>query len=164
MIRARAMRPQDADEILAINLAGRPGVAALDQRELSRLMSLSHEHLVATRDDDVTGYLLGFHRDAPYEGEEFLALRQIFSEPYLYIDQVAVHPGFRNTGSGRCLYEAIASVAQRRRIGLLCCEVNLDPPNEPSMLFHGKLGFSPVSRLCTRDARQVQLLARRLPG
>jgi predicted GNAT superfamily acetyltransferase len=164
MIETRAMSPTDAAQVLAINRAGQPGVAALEARELSRLLSPPHEHLVATRGTDVVGYLLAFHRDAPYEGEEFLAFRRLFSEPYLYVDQVAVGSRARNCGIGRRLYEEISSAALKKQVGLVCCEVNIVPANEPSLAFHQKLGFIPVTRLLTRDARQVQLLARKLAG
>jgi predicted GNAT superfamily acetyltransferase len=160
----RAMRATDGAQILAINRAGQPGVAALGSPELARLLSLPHEHLVATCGGDVVGYLLAFHRDAPYDGEEFLTFRQLFSEPYLYVDQIAVGSKVRNRGIGRRLYEDIGSIALRNQVGLVCCEINIVPPNEASLAFHQKLGFTPVTRLLTRDARQVQLLARKLLG
>jgi uncharacterized protein len=161
MIETRAMSPTDAAQVLAINRAGQPGVAALEARELSRLLSLPHEHRVATRGGELVGYLLAFQRAAPYDGEEFLAFRQRLSEPFVYIDQVAVAPGLRQSGIGRCLYGAIDAVARGAQVRLLCCEVNLVPPNAASLAFHEKLGFTPLTRLPTRDARQVQLMVRK---
>lgn len=158
------MQERDAREVLAINRDSRPGVAALDAAELSRLMTLPHEHRVALRGTGVAGYLLAFHGGAPYEGEEFRAFGQFFSGPYLYVDQVAVAPAFRATGVGRCLYEAIQSLAALQGIGTLCCEVNLAPANPGSQAFHRRLGFGPVATLTTRDGRDVELLAKTLPG
>ena len=164
MVNVRALHERDGLQVLAINRESRPGVAALEEAELARLLSLPQAHLVATRGSEVVGYLLAFHRDAPYDGEEFLALRAILSVPYLYLDQVAVAPGLRHTGVGRSLYEQIGSVARAAGVGMLCCEVNRRPPNPGSRAFHGKLGFRPVGRLATRDGRDVELLARTLCG
>jgi predicted GNAT superfamily acetyltransferase len=161
---ARALQRRDSAQVLAINLVCRPGVAPLDQQELSRLMSLPHEHLVAARGNELVGYLLAFQHDAPYDGEEFLAFRGLLTAPYLYVDQVAVAAGLRHSGIGRCLYQEISSVARRRGLGLLCCEVNIRPANQGSMAFHEQLGFSPVTRLATRDGREVQLMTKTLTG
>jgi uncharacterized protein len=158
----RAMHERDAQRVLAINLESRPGVAPLDKPELLRLLALPHQHLVATRGDEVVGYLLAFPRDAPYDGEEFLLFREILTAAYLYVDQVAVESGLRGEGTGRSLYDELRSVAVRGRVEVLCCEVNLRPPNPRSQSFHQKLGFRPVRRLCTRDGREVQLLAKTL--
>jgi len=158
------MQGRDALGVLALNLASRPTVAPLDPQELSRLVSLPHEHRVATRGDEVVGYLLAFPRDAPYDGEEFLAFREILTGAYLYVDQVAVESGARDRGIGRSLYQEIQSVAVRGGVQVRCCEVNLEPPNPRSLAFHEKLGFRPVGRLCTRDGREVQLLAKPLGG
>ena len=158
------MHARDAPQVLAINRDSRPGVAPLEAAELSRLMALPHEHRVATHGSGVAGYLLAFQRGTPYEGEEFLAFRQSFSGPYLYVDPVAVAPALRATGVGRRLYAAIQSVAALQGTGVLCCEVNLTPPNPGSQAFHRRLGFSPVATLTTRDGRDVELLAKSLPG
>jgi uncharacterized protein len=160
----RAMQRRDSAQVLAINLMSRPGVAPLEQEELSRLMSLPHEHLVAVRGNDLVGYLLAFQRDAPYDGEEFLAFRRLLTAPYLYVDQVAVAAELQHSGIGRRLYEEISSVARRRGLGLLCCEVNIRPANQGSIAFHEQLGFSSVTRLATRDGREVQLMAKTLTG
>jgi uncharacterized protein len=162
MVSTRALHERDAQQVLAINRDSRPGVAPLGAAELSRLMSLPHEHRVATRGAALAGYLLAFHRGAPYDGEEFLAFGRFFTGPYLYVDQVAVAPAFRDTGVGRSLYEAIESAAALRGTDVLCCEVNLAPPNPGSQAFHRRLGFGPVATLATRDGRYVELLAKTL--
>jgi hypothetical protein len=49
----------DYPGILAINAAGRPGVAGLDEAELDRLASISDQHFVAVDEANrVVGYLL----------------------------------------------------------------------------------------------------------
>jgi len=140
-------------DILRINRDSRPGVAALDAAELQRLQSLSARHRVAVADDGrVAGYALAFDRDAAYDGEEFLALRKLLSGPFVYIDQIAVAADHRRRGVAAALYRGFE--------GVLCCEVNLQPPNPASSAFHRGCGFDVIETLRTADGRTVELLKR----
>lgn len=157
----RRLAPGDHREILRINAAGVPGVAALDAAELRRLVALPNTHLV-TEDGSgrVAGYLLVFPRGAPYDGEEFLALRDALPGPFFYIDQVAIDPSQRRLGLGSALYTALEDAARVAGDAALCCEVNLVPPNAPSLAFHLGRGFSPLRELDTADGRRVALLVK----
>jgi predicted GNAT superfamily acetyltransferase len=161
MISIRAMIATDAPHVLRINAASRPGVAPLSAEELARLLALPNEHLVATEDDDsALAYLLAFHREAPYDGEEFLVLRSAITEAFIYIDQVAVAAGHNGHGLGRALYGELERIAGRHRIRVLCCEVNTKPSNPYSLTFHKKLGFSFLASLAVLDGREVELLTK----
>jgi len=147
------MTSAHAAEILRINAAGRPGVAALDAVELQRLQSLSGLHRVAIAAGDanrVAGYLLAFDREAAYDGEEFLAFRKLLPGPFVYIDQVAVAADQKRHGVAARLYAGLE--------GVLCCDVNLQPPNPASSAFHRALGFESVEILSTADGRKVELM------
>lgn len=164
-MRIRAMASVDAPRVLCINASGRPGVAPLDPAEMARLLKLPNRHLVAADgDDSALGYALAFDREAPYEGEEFLALRSAIAEPFIYIDQVAVAPGHEGRGLGRALYQELERIAGRHRIRVLCCEVNTKPANPGSMAFHTRMGFEAFASLVVSDRREVRLLTRMLPG
>jgi uncharacterized protein len=157
------MQARDLSEVLQINGTARPGVAPLEAREFSRLLALAHAHLVATgASGKLSGYLLAFHGDTPYDGEEFLSFRRTLAEPYIYIDQVAVAPAFEGTGVARALYQALESSARGQGIRLLCCEVNLRPSNARSRAFHEKQGFGSQGRLSMDDGREVLLMTKRL--
>ena len=161
MIGIRAMAQADGAEVLRINAASQPKVALLDEKEWARLMALPGHHLVATREGaGVVGYMLVFFRETPYDGEEFLALRSAIAEPFIYADQVAVAEEFQGRGIGRAFYEELESAAGRRGVRILCCDVNLDPPNPGSSAFHRKLGFGVAGLMVTRDGRDVELLAK----
>lgn len=163
MITIRALDDGDALQVLDINAAATPAVAALDPAELARLMHLSDRHLAATRDADLLGYALVFRDNAAYDGEEFETLRtRLDPMPFLYIDQVAIRRELRGAGIGRRLYEALARAGVDAGIECLCCEVNVHPPNPESAAFHSRLGFGSLGRLRTGDGREVDLLAKRL--
>lgn len=158
------MTAMDSPHVLRINASSRPGVAPLNSEELTRLLALPNAHLVATiNDGSVLGYLLAFHRAAPYDGEEFLRLRSAIAEPFIYIDQVAVAADHKGHGLGRGLYEELERIAGQQGIRFLCCEVNTKPSNPHSMTFHKKLGFDSFASFATLDGREVELLTKALP-
>ncbi len=162
MLTVRELVPSDRDAVLRINAASRPGVAALDDPELARLMALRGHHLVAERDGHVAGYALTFLREALYDGEEFELFRRRLSRPFLYVDQVATRSESRRGGVGSALYAALEEAARRAGSSALCCEVNLDPPNPESMAFHRARGFHSEWELATRDGRTVAMMIKEL--
>jgi predicted GNAT superfamily acetyltransferase len=85
-------------------------------------------------------------------------LRSLIPRPFLYIDQVVVSGSVRRAGIGRRLYAVLEQAALLRGLCCLCWEVNTVPPNPGSLAFHGRLGFSAVGTLATRDPRNVSLL------
>jgi len=158
----RTLTPADETQVLEINVEAQPNVAGLDRVELARLSSLSRTHFVAIDGEVVRGYALNFACDDAYDGEEFLSLRKLISQPFMYIDQVAVARSVRTRGIGRQLYESLDHTASERGIRYLCCEVNTRPANPGSLAFHARLGFNTLSSMATRDGREVVLLQKLL--
>ena len=64
------------------------------------------------------------------------------------------------TRSGKALYEYLIDQSKEERI---TCEVNLDPPNPGSILFHEKMGFREVEQQFVGDGEKlVSLMSRDL--
>lgn len=159
MATIRYLTASDRTAVLRINAESRPGVAALDESEFARLMALPHHHLAAESiNRSLVGYVLAFASEAPYDGEEFQLIRRREPRPFIYIDQVATRRGSRRTGIGSTLYDALENVARLTGSPLLCCEVNIDPPNPDSMTFHQDREFEEIGDLETSDGRTVVLL------
>jgi len=160
MVNIEALETVHFSDVLRINASADGAVFQLDQRELSRLTAISSAHRVAVGADGfIQGYLLAFFRDDPYDGEEFLALRSSIGQPFVYIDQVAVERRFRRAGTGRRLYEELASRGRNDGARVLCCEVNIVPPNPDSLAFHRRMGFRELGQLSTSDGRTAALVA-----
>jgi predicted GNAT superfamily acetyltransferase len=157
----RPLRTADHAALLRINAASTPAVAQLDAVELQRLAEIGELHFVAVDEGDaVLGYVLAFAHNEAYDGEEFRHFTGRIAGPFLYVDQIAIAAPDQRSGIGQALYNCLAAEAQRRRLTLLCCEVNTIPPNAASMTFHLRLGFRPLDTIAVSDGRTVALLAR----
>ncbi|MBB6092466.1 hypothetical protein HNQ60_001344 [Povalibacter uvarum] len=160
-----AIRPciaRDFDSILGINAAAAPNVALLDRAELLRLTSMSGVFVVAETRAGIVGYVLAMNSSANYDGEEFQHFRASLARPFLYIDQVAISLDARRSSVASDLYAHVEDLCGSRDVRMLCCEVNVDPPNPVSMRFHEKRGFSRFGELDTSDGRCVALLVKAL--
>lgn len=154
----RPVRVNDYAEILRINAEASPHVAELDEVELDRLVALARLAWVAEGARGVCGYLLAMDNTADYDGEEFGRFQEELDQPFVYIDQIAVDRGARRVRLASQMY---AKLTQHGHV--LCCEVNLDPPNPVSTRFHQRQGFRPLGEMRTCDGRVVALLWKPLP-
>jgi uncharacterized protein len=158
----RQARSEDFDAILRINSQCVPHVAPLDPSELRRLVELASVVWIAVGATGIEGYLLGMTGNDDYDGEEFAAFVSRLGRTFLYVDQVAVSADARRERVASELYEHVALWSLKRDIGVLCCEVNLAPPNPASMSFHEQHGFERLDQLRTSDGRLVALLCKQL--
>lgn len=159
-IAIRPITSADRIDILKINAASRPAVAALDPAELDRLLTLGDAHRVAVAGGAVIAYMLVIAHQCAYDGKEFQYFSGRLPEPFLYVDQIAVDPVRSRAGVGRELYAALGEIARLQQIKWLCCEVNTMPPNPASLDFHRSLGFSSIGNGDTLDGRRVAFLVR----
>jgi len=156
-------RPTVADypEILAINESALPHVNRISVDDLARFAAQSHYFVVARDEGRIVGFLLAFSERAEYDSPNFLWFRDRYPR-FVYIDRIVVTPSLRRSGIGRLLYADLESVASAHAPDLTC-EVNLDPPNPGSLLFHERSGFIEVGRQHTGGGEKyVCLMAKDL--
>ena len=158
----RPYTPADADAVLRLNAANEPEVGPLDAASLGRLAGQSPFFPVAEGPAGVIGYLLALGEGADYGSLNYgwFAARL---RSYLYIDRVAFAPEFRGVGAGREVYGRAEAFAASAGLLWLACEVNLDPPNPASLMFHDRLGFAEVGRQWA-GGKQVSMRLRGVGG
>ena len=145
--------------ILAMNNAAVPNVNALTQDELQQLIDCAVYFRTARRDGVLAGFLLGLDHTADYASPNYQWFRQNY-ERFIYIDRVVVAKPHRGHGVGRVFYADVQSFAEPRA-PFLTCEVNLEPRNDVSLLFHGTYGFKEVGQQATEGGtKRVSLLAK----
>jgi predicted GNAT superfamily acetyltransferase len=132
----------DLARVLEINNANTPGVSELTFAELELdLHSSLHALAIDNELGEVCAFCITFDPDAPDAGDN----HRWFAERYksfVYLDRIAIDSNHQNRGLGVLLYQAVEQhMLNSGEYSLLCCEVNLEPPNPGSLRFHQRIGF-----------------------
>lgn len=164
--RMPAIRPLAAEDCLALlrlNQENHPAVAPLNEDELANMLAFEGTHRVATDEQGaVVGYLLSFPSESKYDDTEFCWFRQRLSEPFVYICQIVIAPEHRRKQIGHAFYCDLSATARKRGARILCCDVNIDPPNVESFAFHRGQGFVVIGLGNASNGIAVSFLARRV--
>jgi predicted GNAT superfamily acetyltransferase len=140
----RPITPADHPAVLAWNEQHVELLSPLDEERLVTLLGLSDLGSVITDAGSDLGFVLTFGPDSAYDSPNFRWFAERY-ERFYYLDRVVVDPSARRTGLGTRVYDEIEDRA--RQMGpVMCLEVNLDPPNEPSLAFHRRRGYAEVGR------------------
>lgn len=118
------------------------------------------EHVEVVEDAGaVVALLVGLTEGTAYDSPNYrwFANRH---QRFAYVDRVAVNEAFRGTGIAQDLYRSFEAWARERGAGVLCAEVNTEPPNPRSLRFHQRLGFEVVGEIEPRpDTEPGHLVA-----
>lgn len=158
-------------QIRDVDLESVPFIHAMNEGSLPHVNSVTEDYFRSQVDGDsyfravfINGRSLAFalamDETADYGSLNFLWFKARY-ERFVYIDRVVVSMARRRAGLGASLYDDVARWA-RCRAPMLGCEVNLKPPNEPSMRFHEDQGFVQVGTQETENGRKlVSLMVKR---
>ena len=86
--------------------------------------------------------MITFAAGSAYDGENFAWFSERY-EDFGYLDRVVIDEDFRRRGLASRVYDELKAACGRPVFAL---EVNLDPPNEPSLAFHHARGYAEVGR------------------
>ncbi len=146
------MTDADLDRVLEINQANVPEVGSATLEHLTHLVQESSIALVTEIDEgrdagEIAGFCIVFGLGASYDSVNY----RWFMEHHptsMYLDRVAFAEPFLGRGLGSQMYATLDQRIGERypNAGGLSLEVNVDPPNERSLAFHHKLGFTEVGR------------------
>ena len=155
----RNIENADLQRVLEINNANTPGVSELTFAELeSDLNNSLHALAIVNEQGEVCAFCITFDPGAPDAG----ANHRWFAERYrsfVYLDRIAIDSNHQNRGLGALLYQAVEQhMLESAEHSLLCCEVNLEPPNPGSLRFHNRLGFTEVGQQSPQHGYIVSLL------
>jgi len=153
----RPITPTDHDHVLAWNAAHVELLSPLDRPRLEQLLGWTDLAVVIEHDGVGVGFVLTFAGGAAYDSANYRWFAARYPAFY-YLDRVVVDPSVRRAGVGTRVYDEIEERA-RSLAPVMCLEVNLDPPNEPSLEFHRRRGYVEVGQ-DSATGHVVSLLAK----
>jgi predicted GNAT superfamily acetyltransferase len=158
--RIRDFAPDDIEPVWRLNEAAVDAVSSVTRDQMLALVSMSRDVLVIENSDGIIGFCNTFNPGADYGSINYRWFSERYTE-FVYLDRIVIGESHRNRGLGALLY---GEVERRMQMsggpGLLTCEVNFDPPNEGSLRFHRRIGFSPVGRQESKPGLVVEMLAK----
>lgn len=160
--RLRPLRPSDHAEVLALNERHVALLAPLDEPGLSALLAQTDRADAIDVEGELAGFVLTFAPGAPYDSANFLWFAERFGDAFYYLDRIVVDDRFRRRGVAGSAYDEIERAAAP--YGRLCLEVNIEPPNLPSLEFHRRRGYAEVGRREDPTGKAVAMLVKELDG
>ena len=156
----RPMTDEDVPAVLQLNHDHVELLSPLDAGRLARLRAWASRADVIECAGETAGFVLVFGPGTDYDSENYLWFTERFGDRFDYLDRIVIDDRFRRRGLASAVYDAVEATAAQR--GRLVLEVNIDPPNEPSLAFHRSRGFVEVGQLGPAGHR-VSLMARTSP-
>ena len=155
----------DVARVLEINNANTPGVSELTLSELETdIKNCLHALAIDNEHGEVCAFCITFAPDAPDAGANHRWFADRF-ESFVYLDRIAIDPACQNLGLGVLLYQSVEQqMIASAQHSLLCCEVNLEPPNPGSLRFHHRIGFTEVGQHSPQQNYRVSMLSKNLNG
>jgi predicted GNAT superfamily acetyltransferase len=157
-MRLREVTPADRPDLLRLNEDSVFELSPLDDARLQYILALAHRNLLIERDGEVLAFAIAIAPGADYDSRNYARLSALFDR-FLYLDRIAVSESVRRQGLGAMLYDEVEQLAlpfQR-----VVCDVNVVPPNEPSLAFHRARGYRPIERL-EHAEKTVELMSKEL--
>ena len=150
----------DLPAIWRINQENVPAVGEETLDALGVIADASSVALVVEVGAVVAGFCLVLPPGTDYDSPNYRYFCDRY-EDFIYLDRVAISAAHRGRGLGAAMYREV----ERRMPGKwFTLEVNVVPPNEGSMRFHLREGFTELDRLETRPGKVVSLMAKDLGG
>ena len=150
---------KESQEMHCINQENIPEVGDVPQIEdFNALVSWSEHIFVYKSEEVIKAFVLCMREGNSYHSENYKYLSKLFPK-FLYVDRIAVQEKFRRKGIAKKIYSKVISTGKDNNLDVLC-EVNTRPSNEPSLIFHEKMGFEEVG---TNDFEKNSVVYLRRP-
>ncbi|MEM8923912.1 MAG: GNAT family N-acetyltransferase [Actinomycetota bacterium] len=141
----RDFTDDDTAQVLALNEANVPDVGDMDAEKLAGFVEWAPVLKVVEVDGAVVGVLVGLRQGLPYGSPNYAWFSER-NDTFAYVDRIAIDESQRGAGWGPALYRDFEAWAKEEGLGVLCAEVNTEPPNPRSLRFHDLFGFDMVAQ------------------
>lgn len=152
----RSFVASDTPAILELNADSVSVLSPMDECRFHRLRGLASLLLVSQTPRGIGGFLLGFESGADYDSTNYQWFDR-HEEQFLYVDRVAVSSTCRGQGIGKQLYDQAINWAKARSLESVVAEINVQPPNQASLMFHRSRGFVELGTRTPEPGKIVSL-------
>lgn len=153
----RPMTDDDVPRVLELNHRHVELLSPLDAERLARLRGSASRSDVIVCDGEVAGFVLVFSPGCDYDSVNYRWFAARYGDAFDYLDRIVVDDAYRRRGLASAVYDVVEASAAAR--GRLVLEVNIEPPNEPSLAFHRARGYVEVHQLAA-SGHTVSLMER----
>lgn len=150
---------KEIQEMHCINQENIPEVGDVSKIEDFKALVHWSEHIFVHKSEEIIkAFVLSMREGNSYHSENYKYVSKLFPR-FLYVDRIAVQEKFRRKGIAEKIYSKVISTGKDNNLDILC-EVNTRPSNEPSLVFHEKMGFEEVG---TNDFEKNSVVYLRRP-
>ena len=136
-----------------INQQQVPKVGSVSLEEFIKLIKISDISYGIVKKGICLGFVICLRENTRYNSINYKFFQKRHKK-FFYIDRIAVINEYQSTGIGSTLYNKLLSLRDSCNIPI-CAEVNIDPPNEISINFHKKHGFSEIIESTIKEGYSV---------
>ena len=131
---------QHYEEILRLNRDNVEMLSPLDEQGLDELVGMADMARTVLVDGKVAAFVIALREGSRYQSVNYKWFSERL-ERFLYVDRVVVAEGCRHASLGTQLYAEVFAKARLQQLPAVTAEINIEPENRPSLLFHKKMGF-----------------------
>lgn len=155
-VQIRAMTVADASAIVSLNQSVVSVTSQMDKKSFGRLLDLSMFSSVAVRDGECVGFVFAIDHSREYENDNYRWFSSRLDN-FVYVDRVVVSGTCRGMGVGSLLYFHLFAATRRAGAQCITAEIDIEPPNQPSLRFHEKTGFVEIGTRELTSGKRVSL-------
>ena len=147
---------QDAEifsSFYEINQQQVPKVGSVSLQEFITLIKISDISYGIIKKGICLGFVICLRENTNYQSINYKFFQKRHNK-FFYIDRIAIANDYQSSGIGSILYNKLLSIKDKFNIPI-CAEVNIDPPNELSINFHRKHGFSKITESIIKEGYSV---------
>lgn len=150
----RKFEIKDYDRVLELNEESVHFLSPLTKDRLEYIINQSEMFNVLEVDGSVEAFVLALREGQEYDSINYSWFASHYDK-FIYIDRVVVSIKMQGKGFGRSLYQSVFNHAKETDVSYVAAEIDINPPNPGSLIFHEKFGFEEVGKQTVANGKKL---------